>query len=217
MLRDLVCLVTLAGVLALGAACSSTTVTGSWRNPDFTGSIRTVYVVGIAKQETHRRIFEDEFSRKLQTLGITGIPSYRDLAEPQQASKEAIDERVRQQGADSVLVTRIIGKRTEEVVMPGRITSYGSGPYYGQPYRYTPDPYYRHWGSYYDRSFDTIYEPPTVTKVQVVTIEANLYEAKSGELIWSAQLDTVLKGNTQRQITDFIEAVTRDLRSQGVL
>ncbi len=194
------------------AGCSSTTITGSWKSPDFTGTIRKVYIVGIAKQETSRRIFEDEFSRALASFGAIGIASYRDLPDPQQASKELISERVSKNGADSVLMTRMIGKRTEEVVTPGRITSYNAGPYYGYP-----APYYRQWGSYYDQRYETIYEPATVTQYQVATIEANLYEARTGELIWSAQLDTVIQSATQQLIADFVEKVTQDLRQQGLI
>jgi hypothetical protein len=194
------------------AGCSSTTVTGSWKNPDFTGTVHKIYIVGIAKQDTTRRIFEDEFSRNLEGYGATGISSYRDLPDPQQATKESIAERVAKNGADSVLMTRMIGKRTEEVVTPGRITSYNTGPYYGYPY-----PYYRQWGNYYDQRYETIYEPATVTQYQVVTIEANLYEARTGELIWSAQLDTVIEPATQKLIADFVDKVTRALLEQGLI
>jgi len=217
LLRILPCLALAAVLLLLASACSSTRVTGSWKDPDYTGTIRKVYIVGIAKQETYRRIFEDEFSRKLLAQGITGIPSYRELTDPQSARKEAIAERVRLSGADSMLLTRVVGKRTEEVVRPGRITTYGPWPYYDYPYPYLPDPYYRHWGSYYDRSYDTIYEPATVTRLQVVTIEANLYDARSGDLVWAAQLELTESGNLQKMIADFIDTAVQDLRRQGLI
>jgi hypothetical protein len=217
MLRNACLLLASLLLLALGSACSSTTVTGSWKNPDYTGTVRKVYVVGIVKQELTRRMFEDEFVRQLQSYGVNGIASYKDLFDVQQAGKEQVGERVSKNGADSVLMTRIFAKRTEEVVNPGRISSYETGPYYGYPRAYAPDPYYRNWGSYYDRSFATIYEPPSVTRFEVVTVEANLYDAKSGELIWAAQLDTVVEGNTQKMITDFIETVSKDLRQNGLL
>lgn len=199
------------------AACASTTVTGSWKNPEYSGLPRNIYIVGISKQDTNRRIFEDEFSRQLQGYGVTGISSYKDLAEPQNATKEAIADRVIKNGADSVLMTRIIGKRTEEVVTPGRISGYETGPNYAYPRPYYPDPYYRDWGNYYDRRFEATYEPPIVTQFQVVTIEANLYDAKSGALIWSAQLETVVEASTQELIADFVTTVTKDLRKQGLL
>jgi hypothetical protein len=193
-------------------ACSSTTLTGSWKNPDYQGQIRKIYIVGVAKQEINRRIFEDEFRQQLLTEGVTGIASYKDLPAVSDADLKTAAEHVRANGADSVLMTRMVGKRTEEVVTPGRVSSYSSGPY-----GYAPYPYYRNWGSYYDRRYETIYEPPTITQFQVATIEANLYDASSGELIWAAQLETVADANLQKLIADFVRTVIRDLRQQGLL
>lgn len=209
----------LATVTALLFACSSTTLSGSWTSPEFRGQIHKTYIVGVGKNETTRRMFEDQFAAELQLYGVTGISSYKDLADPQNAGKEIIAGQVDKHGADSVLITRMTGKRTEEVVTPGRISGYESAPGYAFPHAapYAPAPYYRNWGSYYDRRFEATYEPATVTRFQVATIEANLYEAKSGDLIWSAQLDTILDGNTQKLVADFIKTVTRDLHQQGLL
>lgn len=197
------------------AACSSTTLSGSWKSPDYRGEIRKVYIVGVAKREISRRLFEDEFGRQLLAQGVTGISSYKDLPAAGEADQTAVAERVRANSADSVLMARMIGKRTEEVVTPGRISGYTGSPYGYSPYY--PSPYYRNWGSYYDRRFEATYEPATVTQVEVATLEANLYDAKSGELIWSAQLETVIDANLQKLVVDFVQTVIRDLRQQGLL
>ena len=194
------------------SACSSTMITGSWKNPDFTGRVEKVYVVGIAKQETTRRIFEDGFSKQLATLGATGIPSYGDLKVNEETNQDLIAARIKANGADSVLMARAVGKRTEQVVNPG----YVSGPGYGGR-GYYPDPYYRHYGGYYSRSYDVVYQPATVSEYQIITIEANLYSAASGELIWSAQLETVVEANLDALINDFIAVVTKDLKDKGLL
>ena len=212
----IVLLVLIAAAIVLGA-CSSTMITGSWKNPDFTGKVKKIYVVGIAKQETTRRIFEDGFCQQLATLGATGMPSYLDLKINQETSEDVIAGRIKANGADSVLMARAVGSRTEQVVNPG----YVSGPAYGPGYAgrgyYYPDPYYRHYGGYYARSYDIVYQPATVSEFQVVTIEANLYSATSGELIWSAQLETVVEADLSALINDFIEVVTRDLKEKGLL
>jgi hypothetical protein len=207
----------LIGVGIMIGACSGTSVTGSWKNPDYTGQVNKVYIVGIAKQDTTRRIFEDQFSRLLASYGVTGIASYRDLPTTAETGKDVIAAKVRENGADSVLLTRAVGKRTEQVVTPGRISSYDYGPSYWGRGGYYPDPYYRSYGSYYARSRDIVYEPATVTQFHIVTIEANLYSAATQELIWSAQLETVVEGNLEKQISDFIETVTKDLKAQGLL
>ena len=88
-INRIVLLVLITAGMLLGA-CSSTTITGSWKNPDFTGTVEKVYIVGIAKQETTRRIFEDGFSQQLARLGATGIPSYGDLKINQETSEDVI-------------------------------------------------------------------------------------------------------------------------------
>lgn len=204
-------LVFIALLLAvLTAACSTSSLSGSWKNPDYRGHLGKVYVIGVSRQEINRRLFEDVFNQSLRDQGVVGISSYKDLPSAD-IGQQAVAERVRANGADSVLMARMIGKRTDEVVTPGRITGYSSGPY-----GYSPNPYYRSWGSYYERRYEATYEPPTVTQYQVATIEANLYDVKTGELIWSAQLETVVDANLQKLIKDFVKTVVTDLKQQGL-
>jgi len=197
----------------LVAGCSSTTITGSWKSPDYTGQVKKIYLVGIAKQETTRRIFEDEFRKQLATYGVTGVSSYNDLPDSGEVDKEIIAAKVRDSGADSVLLTRAISKRTEQVVNSGRISSYDYGPRSG----YYPDPYYRNYGSYYARSREITYQPATVSQFEIVTVEANLYSASSAELIWSAQLETIVEANLEKLLADLIETITKDLKSDGLI
>jgi hypothetical protein len=192
---------------ALLAACSSTTLSGSWKDPDYRGQIRKVYIVGVAKQEITRRIFEDSFGRELSALGVTGIASYRDLPADELDRKEAIVAQLQRNGADAILMARMIGIRTEQVTNPG----YVSGSYFA------PAPYYREWDSFYERRFDAVYQPATVSEYQVAAIEANLYDVKTGKLIWSAQLETVVDSDMDKLFGDFVKIVIRDLQNQGLL
>lgn len=216
------CLLIAAAVLLAG--CSSTTLSGSWKSPDFQGKVNTIYLVGVSNNETNRRMFETQFALELTVYGVTGIPSYKDLPDAQGVGKEVIEARMKKSGADSMLITRLVGTRTEEVVTPGRISEYRLSPYrsHGYPrsyaYPYAPAPHYRYWGGYYDRCCsELIYEPPMVTRYEVATIEANLYEARSGELIWSAQLETVIESDLEEMVADFIKTVSRELRQQGLI
>lgn len=197
--------------------CSSTTLTGSWRNPDYPRPVKTIYIVSVSKQETHRRIFEDEFGQELQMYGIKVVPSYRSLKNSRDENQDKILKNAKDSGAEALMLTRILNKRTEEVVTPGRITGYASGPGVYRSDRYDPRPYYRNYRDYYDRRYEMIYEPATVSRFKVITLESNLYDTASGELIWSAQLETVMDGTMQSMIRDFIKVVTKDLLDQGVI
>jgi hypothetical protein len=210
----------LAGCLML-TACSSTTVNRSWKSTEFTARINTPYIIGISKDELKRRVFEDRFSDKLSKYGVRGIASYKDLATSKETDKKVIAQKAAANGADSVLMVRVINERTEQVVEPGKITSTSSGPYYaGESYRsrgdYYPEAHYHDYGNYYAQSSQTIYEPPRVTNFKIVTLEANLYDAKSAKMIWSAQLDLVDDAPADKLLQDFINTAIEDMHSKGL-
>lgn len=202
-------------VWMLLAGCSSTTLSGSWKNPDYTGQIQKVYIVGMAKQDIVRRILEDKFKERLSAYGVTGLPSYKDLPDIANADEARIAANIKSNVADSVLMTNVTDKRTEKVVTPGRISSYGAGPYYGSDYYYQP--YYRNYGSYYNQRREIIYEPATVSHFKVITVEATLYDTRSDMLIWSAQLETVVEDNLQKLVSDFVETVIEDMHNKGLI
>jgi len=202
-------LLLVGGILLAG--CSTTTLSGSWKSPDYTHQVKKIYIVGISKQETSRRIFEDEFHRQLSIHGVTGLSSYKEMPDSAKVNEAKIAKNIRDNGADSVLMTNVTGRRTEEVVNPGRVMSYDTSPYYGDR------SYKRYYGSYYNQRRDVIYEPATVSKYTIVTIEANLFDAQTKEMIWSAQLETVVESNIQTLITDFVKVVIKDMSSKGLI
>ena len=61
--RPILFLITLVVILA---GCSTAHLTGSWKNPEYFKSIDQVYIVGISKNAVVRRMFEDEFDKKLR-------------------------------------------------------------------------------------------------------------------------------------------------------
>jgi hypothetical protein len=209
------------------AGCSSTTLTGSWKNPDYTGQVQKVYIVGMAKQDIVRRILEDEFKARLSAYGVTGLASYKDLPDIGNADEARIAANIKSNVADAVLMTNVTDKRTEKVVTPGRISSYDTGPYYDRGDYYPPyyrnyggnyyPPYYRNYGSYYNQRRETIYEPATVSHFEIITVEATLYDTSSNMLIWSAQLETVVENNIQTLVNDFVEKVIEDMHNKGLI
>jgi len=219
-------------VLFLISGCSSTVIDSSWKNPDFSGQVKRVYIIGISKQDLTRKIFEDDFHSQLEKYGVVGIRSYPDLPIDKNFTKEEIEKNVSSNGVDAVMLSRVIGERKEAVTAPG-IQGGTSHPvpnsrysnnqgYYPDPYSESDgsdssDPYSENYGSYFDRSWKNVYQPGTVAQYQILTIEANLYDASTAELIWSAQLETVVQGNLQSLIDGFVEKVTKDLNEKGLI
>ena len=208
-------------VALLVAACSSTTMSGSWSDPALAKKVKNVYIIGISKDETRRRIFEDTFGRQLSSQGIKTFSSYRDLPSNQETDREAIIQRMTAEGCDSVIITQLIDTRSETVTSPGRVSGYSSGGYYGGRrggYRGS----YRGgggWGGYYGngRSSYVEYMPPTSTEFVIATVESVLYDLESEEMIWSGQLETVIEGNFEKMVQDFVKTVSKDLTEKGII
>ena len=68
-------------VAAVLVACATTTVEGTWTRPGFNGTqiSAPVLVVGVARDETVRRLFEDAMVARLGTQNVKAIPSYVQL------------------------------------------------------------------------------------------------------------------------------------------
>ena len=74
-LRFLATSLVLFGTLS---ACGPTLdVTGRWRDPKHTQTIKHVLVVGIAKRNLYRRMYEDEFVKQFAAHGVTAEASYQ--------------------------------------------------------------------------------------------------------------------------------------------
>jgi hypothetical protein len=206
----------LTGLLVI--ACSGTTKSGSWSDTGYKDQIKNVFIIGIAKNELNRRIFEDTLGNQLSSQGIKTASSYRDLEANTDVDREAIVQAMTANGCDSVLLTKLIGQRTETVYNPGYASGYSSR--YGGYGRggYGRGGYGRGgWGSYYNRSYDVVYQPATTTEFVILTVESVLYDLKTEEMIWSARLETVLEGNIEKMMQDYAEIVTKDLKEKKLI
>lgn len=202
-------------VALLVAACSSTTMLGSWSNSDYKGQIKNIYILGIAEKELNRRIFEDTFGRNLSSQGVKTVSSYQSIPKNQETNEDVIKQTMTSNGCDSILMTQLTGQRKETVTNPGYATGgYSSG--YGGRGGYGGG-YGGGWGNYYGRSSDFTYMPSTTTDFVIVTIESVLYDLKTEEMIWSAQLEVVVEESIEKMVQDFAEVVTKDLKAKGLI
>lgn len=193
------------------SACSSTSLTGSWVDPEARTPVTSVLVIGLGKTEVHRRIFEDSFRDAMGRYGVRAITSYRFLPQTEKMTREQIEAAAANSGAKAILIARTVAKRTEQVVTPARTYVRPTTPYYPHSY------YRRGWYDYYSRSYEIYHEPARVSEFQVVTVESTLYDAQSDKLLWSAESETIVDQRTERLIRDFVDVVTKDLHEKGLL
>ena len=213
--KTMLVMLRLMGLALLGflaTACSSTTVKNSWVKPGYSGKIENVYLIGIAKEEDYRRIFEETLKRQLSGQGVQAVASHNDLSRDQEKNRENIIQAMTAHGCDSVLLTKLVRKRREAGTQ-------GQGI---QVIKTTPvplymDPWYNNWGAYYNQSYSVINIQPTTPGTTTLIIESVLYDLKSEERIWAAQLETVEELDPIKMIRDYVEAVTRNLQGKGLI
>ena len=210
----------LFGILLFVTGCSSSMVSGSWKDPNYNKTLDSVYVIGISKKETTRRYFEDNFSQAFAQYGVNGLVSYESLNLSQKTDEETINKDVESRGAKTILLAHAIGKRKELGVNPGPNYTSTSYPRRVSGRRISSQPYYRSFGTYFQRSWELNARNSAVAytdQYEVVTIEATLYDVSTGNLIWSAEIDSVVANKKEVLINDFVENVIKDLAEKGLI
>jgi hypothetical protein len=104
---------------------------------------------------------------------------------------------------ETILVTRYLGKSTEEVYHPGTIY-YDVAPAYGRPH-------VGGFGGYYGYAYEVAYDQPVWTSNVTHTIVSDLYEPNSAKPIWQAVSETVKASSDNKLRNDAINGLIGDL------
>lgn len=196
-----------AGALLLAtvlSACTTTKTTAEWRDDTYTGgAFDNILVIGVAKENSVRRMFESNVVSALKARNVTAIPSFSIMANDEKISKESVKAAIAGKKVSAVLVTHLVGVDEQEV-------------YYPPTYTPTMGPGFGYYG-YYSRVYDYVYEPGYYQKYKVVKIETNLYNVSSEKLVWSMQSQTIDPDIEEQLVKDNIGAVIEGLARQGLI
>ncbi|MBT1071052.1 hypothetical protein [Pelotalea chapellei] len=215
--RSLLATVISGLVVALfSGGCSSTTITSHWKDQSYQGPPRKIMVVGVAKKPSNRRVFEDEFVRRLREADINAIASYPIIPDQKQGNEKLIAAKVKESGADAVLITRFGNRKTVRTYVPGTMTHTPSSFYYGAWRDHYPA-YYGTWPDYYGYGSQMVYTPGYVDEDEYALMETNLYAAGDNRLIWSASSETEIRGSDEKMIKSFIGRMVKTMKEQKVL
>lgn len=209
-------------LLLIVTDCATTQLTGSWLNPEYQGNgFNKILVLGVSENETYLRIFEDTLSMKLENRGIMAEPGYILFDTEKRPVREAISKEISRIGFDALIVSKVTGRRTEEVVHPGefyyvRDPSFVSH-FYGWRHPYPPRFYDNHWFDYYSWSYTIVHEPGYVTEYEVMTVESNIYDAGTDELIWSGVTDTIVQAMIEDTINSLVNTLIQELAKKQLI
>jgi len=189
----------IGGLALIISACASTTLDMTWRDPTYEGRPFTnVLVVGSTGNPDNRRIFEDVLVSELKGRGVQAVASYTLIPGEGDLKRDKVVEAVKTSGADSVLSTRLVGIETKAAQVP--VQSPGAGDV--DLYRYYSP-----------------MEPQTTVRqdYQVANLESNLFDARTGKMVWWGRSQTFPTTNIGRISRDLGQNVIKALKSAKLL
>lgn len=199
-------------VLLLLVSCSSTRMTDTWTNKEYTNyQPKKVLIVGITENLTARRIFEEQLKNELTNRGIEAVESYT-VFEPSftnsKQTKEDIDQEINsvsKQGFDAILISAVKGVDEKET-------------YSGDQYR--TDYYWRRFGRYYYLNQDVYLVKGYYNRYKVYHIEASLYNLKEDNdksLVWVASYNIVDPKQISSTVSDYVTAIMKSLEQEKLV
>ena len=209
-------LITVALVLT---SCASTRVTSDWSDVSYQKKPNKVVVMALINERANRRLIEDEFVREFRKSGLEAQASYAVLPEAKPGDKEAVEAKVKELGADALLMSRLIDRKTERDYVPGTTyvppAGYYDWPsyYHGfYPSGFYPGPYAGYYGGYPGG-----YSSGYVTERVYYIAETNLYDVTTGRLVWSAVTKTEMRGDNRKEIKSYVDEVAKALREKNLV
>jgi len=175
-------------------SCATTTLTSVWKDESYQGQIHDVFVIGVARKYTNRRIFEDEFVKQLKAHGVNAIPSYTVFPFNEMLDKEAIISKMKELGMNTVLITNVVDKERKV---------YTDNWYNDYSYRYNYRPYRTQYAE------------------DVYSLETKFYDTGTEKLIWSALSETFLVDDVAldygEEIRSFINVMVKKIKEDNLL
>lgn len=161
---------------------------------------KKVLVVGMAKEEWKRKVYENEFRQDLIKHNVEVLTAWQELPKGETISKETFYKYFSDKNIDAVFVVMAAGSKTEETMSRGGSANVYVG-FYG---------FYVSSASYY-------YSPVTTSEETVVYMKTNIYETTLGTLIWSVKSQSFEPQNTGDVIKTVSYNVVSELQRQGYI
>lgn len=191
------------GVSAFIGCGPSTTMEKSWHEPGVTVSSsgnQKVLVMGLVKDESSRRIVEDNLVKKMPAG--KAVASYTIVTQEmvKAAKEDALSSMLTQGGFTHVLIVRLADVEKETSYVPGTTTGYYGG-----------------YGRYYGYGAGMYSSPGYYTEDKNYFVETAIYSINPDKLLWTGTTKTVNPSKLTNTIDDIAMVVTDQMKKDGFL
>jgi len=186
-------------VLGMGvlAGCATTTVYKTEPEPGFKSeNIHKVMIISLSKRTDVRLAVEDEFVRQWKKRGVQAVASHDALPFGTPLEKTHVAPVAKQQGFDSVLVSRLLGVQKIDPNIRNQEFDVESSSAAGK----------------LDDYFDAVVASPQYAQnYQLAAVTANLYQVSTEKKVWSATTQTLVEQDLPKQIGEYVSVVLKTL------
>jgi len=197
-------------VFTIGAlllvSCTNTKISQSWVEPGNKRVYKDLLIIGIGESEHNRRAYESYFVEELKARGIEAEASYTMIRQNEDIDRNTVVKAIEGKDIDGVIVTHMVAVDEETVYRPSMdyMPMYGGG-YYGGLYSYYP-----HVNTY-------VNQPGYYTTHDTYTLETNLYDVETEEMVWSARSRTFSPESVTEVVVDLTKLLINDLEEKNLI
>ena len=202
----------IVGIFFMGTilSCNSTQVISSYKDEKaIAKDYKKILVLGIfqPKERALRQETEIQLVSRLKTQGYNAVSAMEDFGPKafEKVSEDQLAEKLKTTGYDAVITTALLDKSKEKNYQPGTSRLQPVGIYYNR------------FGRYYSTIYDRVYSPGYYTTSTDYFLETNLYDIKSGDLIYSVQTKTYDPSSATSLASDNSKRIVQDLKDKRVL
>ena len=192
------CFLLLSAAMVL-AGCSSARSLMEWQDEGYTAQLDNILVIAAVEEQTQQRAVEDAYVKQFAEIAVNAVPGYTLLADGSVLSRATIEAAIVGQDIDAVLVTRLAGVEEVEEYQPPSSIEYNRS-------------YHRYYA--HARAFSS---PGYYIKYKVLTLETNVYDTASQQLVWSMQSESLDSSAPQEVIDEQIALTVKRLAARGLL
>ena len=192
-----------AVVMTILVSCGpSTKIEKSWMEPGASVSpaaSNKTLVVAMVKDETSRRVIEDQLSKR---LGNGAVSSYTIVSTEmlKGASEDALKQKVTEGNFTHILLMRLADVEKETSYVPGTTTSFYGG-----------------YGRYYGYGAGMYSTPGYYTTDKNYFVETTVYTVNPDKLVWTGTTKTVNPSKLEKTVNEIADVISEKMKKDGFL
>lgn len=203
LLFSLLCL-----AFVIGCSGPETTVTGTWKNDSVDKKFDNLRVVSLSLIESTDLTIEQQIAQALTKKGIstsTDVNLTSEDLNDNDTQKEDILQKIKNNDVDAILTISVIDSDTETRYVIGAeeydpITTFG---------------YYDTFTGYYNYRYPA--DPDYYTLEKTYFMEANIFDAETEKLVWSAQSEIYHPGDLEKFADAFAKEIADRLDEENII